>query len=148
MLILGLSSFKRNPAAVLLQDGVVIAGIENDKLARSATSGIPELAIEYCLQSAQIQWRDIDALTVATCPTRAWVRRSEVRAKFLPIAPLSSGYYQVREAERLARELNKLPHSASKAWWTQAEADRSSALPRSRQLLRFAIRARPDRHPG
>ena len=107
MLILGLSSFKRNPAAVLLRDGVVIAGIENDKLARSATSGIPELAIEYCLQSGQIQGgADLDALTVATRPTRAWLRRSRVRARFLPIAPLSSGYYQVREAERLARELN------------------------------------------
>jgi len=45
MLILGLSSFKRNPAAVILRDGVVVAGIENDKLARAATSGIPELAI-------------------------------------------------------------------------------------------------------
>ena len=39
MLILGLSPFEHDTAAAMLRDGVVVAAIENDKLARSHTRG-------------------------------------------------------------------------------------------------------------
>ena len=50
MLILGLTSFKHDTAAALFEDGVLQAAIENDKLTRSKSSGVPEDAIRFCLE--------------------------------------------------------------------------------------------------
>jgi carbamoyltransferase len=51
MLILGLSSFKHDTAAALFEDGTIRAAIEEDKLTRSRSTGLPENAIRFCLDS-------------------------------------------------------------------------------------------------
>ncbi|MFZ0803677.1 MAG: hypothetical protein WAN70_16040, partial [Terriglobales bacterium] len=66
MRILGLSSFKRDPAAVLLCDGRVEIAIEDRKLLRTRTRGMPITAIECCLQSAGISWKDLDLVAIAS----------------------------------------------------------------------------------
>ena len=57
MLILGLSPFQHDPAAALLESGTVKAAIENDKLVRSHSPGLPEAAIEFCLEGAKAHAR-------------------------------------------------------------------------------------------
>ena len=60
MRILGLSSFKHDTAAAVLEDGVVKSAIENDKLARSRTRGLPEAAIRSCLERTGAGWLRVD----------------------------------------------------------------------------------------
>jgi carbamoyltransferase len=108
MRILGLSSFKHDTAAALLEDGVVKAAIENDKLTRSHNRGVPEQAIHSCFESLGIGWDDIDLVAVATQPLRSWSRKSLLRAKLSAVAPVASVYYGANEVGTLARELNEL----------------------------------------
>lgn len=108
MRILGLSSFKHDTAAALLVDGRITAAIENDKVARSRTHGLPEAAIRSCFQAGSVKWDGIDLIAVATRPLIAWMRRSALRARLAVMAPVASAYYETNELSRLARELNDL----------------------------------------
>ena len=108
MLILGLSPFRHHSSAALLQDGVVRAAIENEKLSRSNSAGLPNEALRFCLESAGASWSDLDAITIATRPLRAWLRRTWMRAKLSTRAPLAGAYYEVKETGSLARELKDL----------------------------------------
>src|SRR5207245_6633304 len=108
MLILGLSPFKHDPSAVLLEDGKIRAAIENDKLVRSRSRGLPDAAIRFCLQSTGSVWSDIDLIAVATRPLRASLRRSFLRAKTSPLLPIACAYYEAKEIGALAREMNNL----------------------------------------
>lgn len=106
MLILGLSPFKHDSTAVLLENGKVRAAIENDKLVRSQSSGLPDAAISFCLNSTGKTWRDIDVIAVASRPIHASLRRSYIRARMAALAPIACAYYQAKEVGVLARELN------------------------------------------
>ena len=108
MLILGLSSFKHDTAAALFEDGVVKAAIENDKLVRSQTVGVPENAIRFCLEKVGAGWNDLDAVAVGSQPFRGWVRRSLLRARLSPFSPIASAYHEANELSTLARSLNQL----------------------------------------
>jgi carbamoyltransferase len=106
MLILGLSSLDRDVAAALVRDGEVVAAIENEKLTRSRTRGLPEEAIEFCLQKGNVKWKELDGIAVASEPTRGWIKRSMLRARMAPFAAVANTYYEVNELGLLARELN------------------------------------------
>jgi len=104
MLILGLSSFKNDTAAALLRDGVIVAAIENAKLQPSATRGIPEAAIEYCLQQGSASWNDLDLVAVASDAAPGWRRRSFSRPRFSPLAPIATTFQEGKEFSRFAWE--------------------------------------------
>lgn len=106
MLILGLSSFKHDTAAALFQDGEIKAAVENDKLVRSRTSGVPEEAIEFCLGKAGARWQDLDAVAIGTRPFTGWKRRALFRARTALLAPAASAFYEANEVGTFARELN------------------------------------------
>ncbi len=108
MLILGLTSFKHDTAAALFEDGVIKAAIENDKIARSHTSGLPEAAIRVCLEKAGATLNDLDMVAVATKPFRGWTRRSLLRAKLSPFSPISAAYHEANELGVIARDLQNL----------------------------------------
>ncbi|HWY53273.1 MAG TPA: carbamoyltransferase C-terminal domain-containing protein [Terriglobales bacterium] len=108
MRILGLSSFKHDTAAALLEDGMIKSAIENDKLARSRTRGLPRAAIRSCLEGTGAGWEAIDMVAVATRPFQGWARKSFLRTKLATVAPVASAYYEVTEISVLARELNDL----------------------------------------
>jgi len=108
MLILGLSSFKHDTAAALFEDGVIKAAIENDKLVRSPSSGLPEDAIRFCLEQAGANWKDLDAIAVGTEPFRGWTRRSLYYARAGAHSPVSAVYQQANELGVLSRELSQL----------------------------------------
>ncbi len=108
MLILGLSSFKHDTAAALFEDGIVRAAIEEDKLTRSRSTGLPENAIRYCLESVGASWRDLDGIAVATRPFHAWCSRSLLTARLMALSPTTSVLHQANEVGVFARELKEL----------------------------------------
>jgi carbamoyltransferase len=61
MNILGISCFYHDAAAVLLQDGALIAAAEEERFSRlKHDSGYPTHAIGFCLEQAKIHARDLD----------------------------------------------------------------------------------------
>ena len=108
MRILGLSSFRHDTSAALLVDGKFVAAIEDAKLARTPTRGLPEAAIKFCLDSAGLTWHDLDAVAVATLPVRGWARRSWGAASTSPFSPVAGAYYEANELGGLARDLSNL----------------------------------------
>jgi len=106
MRILGLSSFKRDAAAVLLLDGQVQAGIEERKLLRARTQGMPITAIEHCMHSEGISWTDLDAVAIASQPLRGWLRRSWTRSKTAAFSFLANAYYEADDIGAAAQQLN------------------------------------------
>jgi len=108
MRILGLSSFRHDTAAALLEDGRIIAAIEDSKLARVRTRGLPEAAMKFCLEKAGATWHDLDAIAVATRPFQGWARRSWGAARTSPFSPVAGAYYEANELGGLARDLSSL----------------------------------------
>ena len=106
MRIIGLSSFKHDTAAAVLEDGLIKAAIENDKLVRFRSHGQPEAAIRACLERAGTGWEGIDTVAMATCPLKRFARKSLLRVKRLTLTPVASTYYLAKEIGILARELN------------------------------------------
>lgn len=108
MLTLGLSSFKHDTAAALLEDGIIRPAIEEDKLTRFRSTGLPENAIRFCLERAGASWRDLDAIAVATCPSSGWRKRSLLPARLATLSPMTSVMHQANEVGVFARELGEL----------------------------------------
>ena len=108
MLALGLSSFKHDTAAALIEDGVIKAAIEEEKLTRSRSTGLPRRAIQFCLESVGATWRDLDNIAVATRPSRGWRRRSLLPARLASASPKATILHEANELGVLARELGQL----------------------------------------
>ncbi|MFN0085078.1 MAG: carbamoyltransferase [Blastocatellia bacterium] len=76
MYILGISGHHRDAAAALIQDGRIIAAIEEEKLARikhvgiRQSGGLPYEAIGYCLEAAGIGIDAVDCVTYYLKPRR------------------------------------------------------------------------------
>jgi carbamoyltransferase len=114
MLSLGLSSFKHDTAAALLEDGIIKAAIEEDKLTRSRSTGLPENAIRFCLESAGATWSDLDRIAMATRPFEGWRTRSLLSARLGPSSPVTAVFHQANEIGVFARELSELRMLRSK----------------------------------
>ena len=108
MLILGLSPFKHDTAAALFEDGTLKAAIENDKLVRSKSTGIPENAIRFCLEQAGVGWRDLDRVAIATRLFSGWRRRSLLPVRLGACSPLAGVFHEASELGVLAREQSQL----------------------------------------
>ena len=106
MVILGLSAFEHNPAALLFKDGKVEAAIEENKLTRSSSPGVPRAAIKYCLGQAGVGWKDLECVAVAARPLRALLRKSLWRARQTLSFPLDGLYHEAKEVGTLSREWN------------------------------------------
>lgn len=61
MKILGISCFYHDSAAVLIDDGKIVAAAEEERFSRiKHDSGFPKKAIEFCLQEGKIKPKDIN----------------------------------------------------------------------------------------
>jgi carbamoyltransferase len=105
MRILGLSSFEHDTAAAMLQGGRVTGSIENDKLMRSLTHGLPEAAIRFCMGTTT-GWNDLSLVAVATRSPQSWFRTIASRTRRSPQEAANTD--STRSNETLARELNRL----------------------------------------
>jgi carbamoyltransferase len=108
MLILGISSFKNDTAAALVRDGSIEAAIENSKLQPSVTRGIPEAAIQFCLEKGSASWNDLDVVAIGSRAGRGWTRRALSRTRLAPLAPIATAYQEGKEFGRFAWEWTAL----------------------------------------
>jgi carbamoyltransferase len=108
MLTLGLSSFTHDAAAALLEDGTITAAIEDSKLVRSTTNGLPQAAMRYCLGKRGIRWQDLDTVAVAGRPFRGWLRQSMLAMRRFASLPLGSAYYAANRLGALANQISDL----------------------------------------
>lgn len=107
MYILGLSAMGHDPAAALLHDGNIVAAIEEAKLTRTRSiEAVPQSAIRFCLDSAQIEWRNVEWVVIASRPGHKWARQALFRVRLAPLAPISSAYYLNKALGELGRDLN------------------------------------------
>lgn len=104
--ILGLSSFDHDCAAVLLQDGRIAAAIENDKLTRTRTQGLPTAALRFCLQETRSN--EVTLVAVASSALKGWLRDSWCDAKLAVASPLASIYHQFSAASELKHHWENL----------------------------------------
>jgi carbamoyltransferase len=82
MYVMGLSALEHDSAAALVSDRGIVAAIEESKLTRTpAKGGIPYLAIQFCLDRAGIEGRDVRTLAVASRPLPAWVRPAALQSR-------------------------------------------------------------------
>jgi len=108
MATLGLSSFDHDTAAALLQDGRITAAIENDKLARTSTQGLPQAAIHFCLQQAKMSWEQMAVVAVASSAFRGWSRELWCDARLARTTPFASAYHQLNAMGELKRNWDHL----------------------------------------
>jgi carbamoyltransferase len=75
MRILGLSAHYHDAAAALLVDGVPVAAVQQERLSRRKNDAeFPLAAIEWCLDAAQIEPGDLDAVVFYEKPMLKFVR--------------------------------------------------------------------------
>jgi carbamoyltransferase len=80
MNILGISGQDREAAAALVQDGRLVAAIEEEKLARirhvgmNYAGGLPQRAIEFCLERAGLEFTDLDCVAYYLEPHKLFHR--------------------------------------------------------------------------
>src|SRR5947207_2248437 len=80
MNILGISGQERDAAAALVQNGRVVAAIEEEKLARirhvgmNYAGGLPYRAIQFCLERAGIAFEQLDVVAYYLEPYKLFHR--------------------------------------------------------------------------
>ena len=85
MYILGISAFYHDSAACLLKDGEIIAAVQEERFTRKKhDSGFPINAIRYCLQSQNIDLRNIESIVYYEKPFLTFERLLET---YLGVAP-------------------------------------------------------------
>ncbi|MDX1365318.1 MAG: carbamoyltransferase C-terminal domain-containing protein [Arenibacter latericius] len=76
MVILGLNYYFHDSTACIVIDGKMVAAIEEERLNRDKhTTAFPLLAIEKCLELANLSFQDIDHIAVSIKPTTNWSRK-------------------------------------------------------------------------
>ncbi|MBC7905443.1 MAG: hypothetical protein H7Y60_01690 [Rhodospirillaceae bacterium] len=74
MRVLGLSAFQHDSAAVLVEDGRIVAAAQEERFTRKKhDAGFPTNAVAYCLTQAGCRMDDVDCVT--TAGTGAWADR-------------------------------------------------------------------------
>lgn len=75
MKILGISCYYHDAAAVLLEDGKIIAAIEEERFSRKKhDSSFPKHAIDFCLKQANLTGKDLDYIVFYEKPFRKFHR--------------------------------------------------------------------------
>ncbi|MBI3604320.1 MAG: carbamoyltransferase [Nitrospirae bacterium] len=107
MLVLGLLNL-RDAAAVLVEDGRLLAAAEEERFVRvKHVTALPLHAIRYCLQEAGVRLSDVDAIAV---PWKYWVlgRRAALALSAMVRSPTLCLVKGRRSAERLSQEWAEL----------------------------------------
>jgi len=85
IIILGISAYYHDSAAVLLRDGEIIAAAQEERFTRKKhDAGFPKFAIEYCLQEAGILITEVDLVAFYDKPFLKFERLMETYLAFAP----------------------------------------------------------------
>ena len=72
MIILGINAYHANASAAIVVDGHLVAAVEEERLNRvKYAAGLPERAIQYCLDQAGAKLSEVDHIAV---PRNPWAR--------------------------------------------------------------------------
>lgn len=85
MYILGLSAYYHDSAAALICDGEILSAAQEERFTRKKHySGFPKSAVEYCLEEAGIELKDVDAVAFYDKPLLKFERLLETYLHFSP----------------------------------------------------------------
>jgi carbamoyltransferase len=91
MRILGISAYYHDSAAVLVEDGVVVAAVQEERFSRRKhDASFPTQAVRYCLEHAGRALADVDAVAFHEKPLLKFER---MMASFLAVAPRGVGAF-------------------------------------------------------
>src|SRR5688572_28124093 len=111
MYILGISAYYHDSAAVLIEDGKIIAAAQEERFSRKKhDSRFPKNAIIYCLKEAEISLEEVSVLAFYDKPFLKFERLIETYYTFAPKGILSfitSIPVWLKEKMFLKRELRK-----------------------------------------
>ena len=72
MIILGINAYHANASAAIVVDGQLIAAVEEERLNRiKYAAGLPNRAVQYCLQAAGVKLSEVDHIAL---PRDPWAR--------------------------------------------------------------------------
>jgi carbamoyltransferase len=107
MLVLGIGTYGRDSAAVLVDDGSLLFALEEEKIGRlSGAGGIPKRAMELALKQAGVQLPDISMVAIGRRLGVAWKREAAFRAKLSIYNPQAADW--TRAIGRNFRELSQM----------------------------------------
>mgnify|MGYP006418636611 CR=1 FL=1 len=85
MRILGVSAYYHDSAAALIEDGLIIAAVQEERFTRKKhDAAFPERAISYCLEEAGIGLKEVDFVTFYDKPFLKFERLLETYLSFAP----------------------------------------------------------------
>ena len=93
MLILGISAFYHDSAAVLLDDGAIVAAAQEERFTRKKhDSSYPRNAIDYCLQEAGI---DLNAVDYVAFYDKPFLKFERLLETYVALAPRGLKSFQM-----------------------------------------------------
>ncbi len=85
MYILGISAFYHDSAVALIEDGKIIAAVQEERFTRKKhDAGFPEQGIKYCLSEANIKLTDIESIVFYDKPLVKFERLLETYLAYAP----------------------------------------------------------------
>ena len=87
MYILGISAYYHDSAAVLIKDGVVLCGAEEERFTRKKhDNNFPFQAIDFCLKNSKLSIKDIDYISYYEKPLLKFERLMETFVETYPFS--------------------------------------------------------------
>ncbi len=124
MNILGISAFYHDSAAALVQDGDIVAAVQEERFSRiKHDDGFPEKAVAYCLARANIAVKDIDLVVFYEKPLLRFERLLETYIAYAPLGFrqfLASMPVWLKKKLYLSRELDRALEVSAKRGHTPA----------------------------
>jgi carbamoyltransferase len=143
MNILGISGAVHDAAAALVQDGKVVAAVEEERFKRlkhigfagyfTSESGLPHASIDYCLKAGGIKADDVDAVCYFYDPWLEFRSQVAFRLARAHLSPARAAYHLVQSVSLLKDHLktepmfNRLRKKPLKFHWLNHHATHNAA---------------------
>lgn len=131
MIIVGINAYHADSSAAIFKDGEMIAAIEEERFKRvKHWAGFPELAIEFCLEEAGIDYAEVDYWAIGRDPHAKFFRKLIYLVKNAggSIAAIKNRLNNAKKVSSLGEELSRvsgLPKHTFKGKIRQVEHHRS-----------------------
>src|SRR5687768_2604212 len=110
MTILGINAYHADSSAAIFVDGKLMAAIEEERFRRvKHWAGFPQLAIEFCLKEAGINFEQVDHYAIGRDPKAKFLK------KILYLAKHPAGSFSaVKERLQNSRKVSSIEKELSK----------------------------------